>query len=261
MKKDLLIVPIYIAITLFLSLILAVFFVLCPLPQIETIDYSLYALDIFLYAFLYLCPMMAVVALVVMVLRIIKIGTYSMLSFLTYVFLCLAVWLILIPLFLFFSPELKVSFLLTGVSPSPATIFFTPDSFNYLAQSLEMYSIQFSDSLFSIFSDLLLLRDKALEAGKNGRITYLFYASLGLALSSLYSLRSISKWKLINVANILFLWCAIVWINAQIYRYDWDVLYSTKLTVFVFNCIITFVILILGLVTSAKQKITTKEGN
>ncbi len=260
MKKDLLIVPTYISVTLFLTFILAVFFVLYPLPTIGDVDYSIYLLDVFLYSALFILPMMAVPALVIVILRAIKYDANTMFSFLTYVFLCLSIWLLVIPLFLFFTPERMVSFLLTGKDYSIAAVFFDSASLSQLNNYLEVYSIQVSNSVLAIFSDLLFLRDMALEAGKNGRIAYLVFASIGFALSSLYALRHVSKWKLINVAWILFLWAFIIWINVRMYRNEWELYVGTEWSVFIINVTISLVVIILGSLLSAKFKKIQNKG-
>ncbi len=262
MKNDLLIVPTYIAVTLCLTFFLALFFVLYPFSYVGSIDYSLYALyalDVFLYASLYILPSTAIASLVVIILRAIKYEVRSMLSFLTYVFLCLSVWLLLIPLFIFFVPEQTVSLYITGVIPSSASFFFNAQFFAELVENLNTYSISVPNSLLAVFSDLILLREKAFQAGNSGRFVYLLYASLGLALSSLYSLRFVSTWKLINVANVLFLGVIIVGVNIQIYRNDFGIIFNAYWTSFIFNCSIAGIVILIGIITTAKQKLHKKE--
>ncbi len=259
MKKDLLIVPTYIAVTLFFTCLLAVFFVLYPIPYIGTMDFSTYVLDVFLYTMLFLLPLIAVFTLVIIVLRSIKYNATSMLSFLSYVFLCLSVWLILIPLFLFLTPERTVSQLITGNTTYIASIFFNVEYFPLLAENLLAYKINLSNSVLSIFSDLLLLREQALSSGEQGRISYLIFASLGLALSSLYGLRFVSKWNLINVATILFFWCIIVLMNALMYKNGWELYVGTSWTVFIINSIAAIIFILIGCVTGVKYKKSNKE--
>ncbi len=260
MKKDLLIVPTYIAVTLFLTAFAAIFFVLYPMPSIGTLEYHIYAWDVFLYSALSLLPLVAVAALAAMILRSIKYNSSSTLDFFTYIFLCVFVWLMLIPFCLFFSPEQVVSFKLTGQAPSMAHGFFNVSLLSNLLQNLELYSITIPNSLVVIFSDLLLLRETAFLAGRVGRIDYLLYSSLGLALSSLYALRFVSKWKLINVAAVLFIWCVIIWINGIFYRQGWVLLINIQWTVCLINCLISVIVFFVGGVSSAKNKDHKKEG-
>ncbi len=261
MKKDLLIVPTYIAVTLFLTIIVATFFVLYPAHPIDTMEYNIYALDIFLFSALSLLPLTAVAALTAIILRAIKYSTFTSLEFFSYIFLCVFVWLLLIPFCIFFIPEQRVSVLLTGTAASPASVFFNPESFPSLIQNLATYSIVIPNSVMTVFSDLLLLRETAFFAGRQGRIDYLLFSSLGLALSCLFALRFVSKWKLINISTVLFLWCAIVWINVQVYKNNLAIVVTPTWTLCIFNCVVSFILLVIGTVTTAKYKHQNKEDS
>ncbi len=260
MKKDLLIIPTYIFVTLFLTAFLATFFVLYPMPSIGNLDYHIYALDVFVFSGLTLLPLVSVAALIAITLRAVKINTFTTLEFFTYIFLCVFVWLILIPFCMFFAPEKVVSMKITGNTSTIASVFFDPNSLPSLLDNLKMYALSIPTTLLGVFSDLLILRKTALNAGIAGRVDYLLFASLGVALSALYSLRFVSKWKLINVSTILFLWCCIIWINALMYKNEMTVFLPTKWTVASINGLITFVLLAIGVVTTAKQKEAKKEA-
>ncbi len=256
MKRDLLLVPTYIGVTLFLSAFLAVFFVLYPVPEIffQDLAYHIYVLDVFLFSMLSLLPFMAVLGLLIIIIRAIKLSTFTSFEFLTYVFLCLAVWLILIPACFFLRPENYVSLALTGKAPSVASIFFDAFSLTFFIENLEMYSLIPSVTLHTIFSDIFFLRNVVINAGLNGKFEYLILASMGLALSSLYSLRFVSKWKLINVSTILLLWCSIIYINTQMYKYNFSFYVETKWSACFVNVAITVILFLIGMVTSLKQK-------
>ncbi len=253
MKKDLLIIPVYIFYTLFFTVLVGIFIVLYPLPSSQIDNARIYILDVFSYSSLYSLPLVAIAALLIVTVRAIKLYTFTTLEVLLYVFLCLTVWLIITPLFIFQSPEQKVSFFITGQYFSQARVFFDFSSLPFLQQNLENYSITVSEFVFKIFSDILLLRDTALVAGKIGRFEYLLFSSLGLSLSSLYALRKTSSWKLINIAAILLLWVTIVWVNAQLYKGLFDYFFEPKWNALIFNSAVSVLVILVGLVSGTKK--------
>ncbi len=260
MKKDLLIIPTYIVLTLFFTALLACFFVLYPMPGVDASNARIYIIDTFVFSALSLLPFMSVLALAFIILRSIKIGRHSFLEFLTYVFLCLSIWLIIIPIFLFTFPEQKVSEMILGQSPSLAQVFFQQETIPILIQNLEMNEVTLSSSVVRIFTDLVFLRDSARVFASQGRVSYLMFASLGLSLSTLISLRYVSSWKLINVAVILFLWSLLVWVNIQIYRTSWDFFLGPRWNAVVLNGAFTMVLIFIGINMHSKQKAMNKEA-
>ncbi len=260
MKKDLLIVPTYIAVTLFLTAFIACFFVLYPMPGIDAAFVSTYIFDTMVFSSLSILPLISVLSLALVLLRSVKIGVFSILEFLTYIFLCLLIWLIVIPLFIFTVPEQQASLKILGQSPSLAQVFFQQETIPILAQNIEAFSLSLPKSVVQMFSDLVFLRDSAREFARQGRVSYLMFASLGLALSSLVALRYVSSWKLINVAVILFLWTLLVWLNIQVYKEEWNILFGSRWNAVIINGAFTFILFIIGIVCSAKRKKIKKEA-
>lgn len=253
MKKDLIIIPKYILYVIILTFLSSLVFVLYPFTSINSIDLTVYIFHIFLSVSLYVLPVMAVVGLLLLLLREIKIGTFSFLSFLLYIFFCLFVWLLLIPMCIFFEPAKMITGLLIQQNQylSP---FFNGDFLPLVIQNLSSYEIPLNDILVNLLADVSLLSKQVVIAVNQGKIGYLLFASLGLALSSLYGLKNISSWKLINVASIITLWCVILVGNIFLFKYSVEFYLSTELLACILNIAITLVIMIISLVHNIKVK-------
>lgn len=261
MKKVLFLILIYILTTLSLAALLACFFVLYPnsLPETVYTATPLHTVDIFLYSCLSLLPFVSVVSLTLLLVHLIKTGSRTMLEFLGYTFLCLVTWLIIIPSCIFYQPEQKVSLLITGQSHSSVAAFFQSRATMELAENLEEYYLSPPEISLEIFSDLLFLRNVGRSAGGEGRVPYLLFASMGLALAALYALCSISEWKLINVAMNLLLWYGIIWLNIELYKKTWNFAFDTKWLALIVNGSIFFVIVLIGTVHAVVRRNARKE--
>lgn len=261
-KKVLFLILIYILATLFLTALLACFFTLYPIPLPEStlISPSLHNIDVFVYSSLALLPFVSVLSLTAILLRLIKSGSRTTPEFLSYVFLCFVVWLIIIPACIFYRPEQKLSMRIHGQSLSPASVFFETESVRSLAKNVEGAYLAPPEISIEILSGLLFLRDMGRSAGSEGRATYLLFASMGLALAALYALCSISEWKLINVAIVLLAFYGIVWFNVEIYKRNWDFAFDAKWLALIINGSLFFVMLFIGTALSAVQRKVRKEA-
>ncbi len=253
MKKDLIIIPKYIMYVILLTVFSSTVFLLYPFTVENSLDLTVSLFYIFLCVSIYLLPVMSVVGLLFILLREIKIGTFSFLSFLLYVFFCVFVWLIIIPMCIFFEPAKSLTGLLVPQNPYVSP-FFDGDFLSIGIQNLSMYEIPLNTILIKNLSDISLLSKQVVVAVYQGKIGYLLFASLGLALSSLYGLKRISAWKLINVAVILTLWCTIIIGNILLFKYSFELYFSTEILACIFNSIITICVGIVSLVHTIRLK-------
>ncbi len=253
MKKEFLIIPKYLLYIIILTIIASSLFVLYPFTTSSSINFNVYMFQIFLSVALYTLPLMAVISLMLVLLFEIKTGYSSFLSFLIYIFLCLFTWLILIPLFIFFEPATIVSGISTNKNPYLYP-FFNKEFLQIIIDNLKFYEIDIHKGLIKILSDISLFCKQVIIAIEKGKIGYLLFASIGLALSSLYALKNVSQWKLINVATIFTIWCTIIFTNIYLFKYIANFYFTTEMLACIINIVFTIFICITGIVNSKKKK-------
>ena len=253
MKKELSLILKYLFYVIILTIFSSLLFVMYPFALQGSVDFAEYLVYIFVSVSLYLLPLMAVISLLIIIFREIRLANFTILSFLVYVFLCLFVWLIVIPLFIVFEPARTVSELLIG-QHQYLHPFFDGDFLQILINNLKTYEITLNGLLVQMLSDVYLLCRQVIDAVYQGKLGYLLFASIGLALSSLYALKNVSQWKLINVAVIFTIWCVVVFVNIYLFKNSVELYFATELLACIINAVVTFFVLLVGSVSSVKRK-------
>ncbi|MFI3257876.1 MAG: hypothetical protein R3Y36_06230, partial [Spirochaetales bacterium] len=250
---------IYIFFTVFSTVFIAVFFVLYPMSFPDT-TLHFDSLFVFLYACLSLLPFMCVLSLVLLLLQFIKKNKPTTLEFLTYVLLSLIVWLIIIPVCIFFMPEQYTT--IAGDEEWAVLVaeFFKANTMPAFDYAQEGNSFSPSTVIPQIFSHCIFLRETARTAGDNGRLAYLVFASLGLSIASLYALCSVSSWKLINVSTILFLGLIAVVLNLSIYKQVFTVGLDTNIQILIANGVFFSMMILIGMSSKLSRLKHSKEG-
>ena len=132
--------------------------------------------------------------------------------------------------------------------------FFNANFLQIILDNLKNYEIYINEGLIKILSDVSLLCKQVIVAINKGKAGYLLFASIGLALSSLYALKNISQWKLINVATIFTLWWTIIFSNIYLFKHSVEIYFPTETIVCILNILFTIFIYVTKIVNSKKQR-------
>lgn len=218
---------------------------------------STVSLSLFVKGLVYTTPFSVVFSELFMALYLVRHPKFSVLPVVVYVLLCAVCWAVVLPLYSDFStrstavPEptetvpLSPGFfrqndetvfyyatvaadnttsgLCIDISERAGTVYTysdvrLPAEGNTFADSLIARSIQFPLLLTRFFERATILCDAARIAQYRGCMSWLCFASLGLALMSALCFRRFSAWKLINGTLVIASTLALLELNALYYQ-------------------------------------------